>query len=87
MGWKVVWMPNPMHDPQYSVFRALLVELRERQSLTQVEIATRLGKHQSYVSKFERGERRLDIVEVIAVANALETDPILVLRELLKRLG
>lgn len=87
MGWKVVWMPNPMHDPQYSVFRALLVELRERRSLTQVEIATRLGKHQSYVSKFERGERRLDIVEMIAVAKALETDPILMLRELIKRLG
>ncbi len=87
MGWKVVWMPNPMHDPQYSVFRALLVELRERRSLTQVEIATRLGKHQSYVSKFERGERRLDIVEMVAVARALETDPIAVLRELLKRLS
>lgn len=80
-------MPNPMHDPQYSVFRALLVELRERRSLTQVEIATRLGKHQSYVSKFERGERRLDIVEMVAVAKALETDPILMLRELVKRLG
>lgn len=87
MGWKVVWMPNPMHDPQYTVFRALLVELREDRSLTQAEVAMRMGKHQSYVSKFERGERRLDIIEMIAVTKALKTDPILVLRELVKRLG
>lgn len=75
-----------MHDPRYSVYRALLVELRERKALTQVEVAARLDKPQSYVSKYERGERRLDIVELIDVAQALEVDPVAVLRELIKRL-
>lgn len=75
-----------MHDPRYSVYRALLVEFRERKALTQVEVATRLDKPQSYVSKYERGERRLDIVELIDVAQALEVDPVAILRELIKRL-
>jgi transcriptional regulator with XRE-family HTH domain len=79
-------MPNPMHDPRYSVYRALLIELRERKALTQVEIAARLDKPQSYVSKYERGERRLDIIEMIDVATALEADPIAVLHELITKL-
>tara|TARA_R110002110_G_scaffold98919_4_gene253020 strand:- start:3578 stop:3745 length:168 start_codon:yes stop_codon:yes gene_type:complete len=36
--------------------------------MTQEELAKRLGKHQSYVSKFETGERRLDVIEFIEVA-------------------
>ena len=68
-------MPNPLHDPRYALFRALLVSERERNGLTQVDVAARLGRPQSYVSKYERGERRLDIIEFIDVANALGADP------------
>jgi len=68
-------MPNPLHDPRYALFRALLVLERERRGLTQVEIADRLRKPQSYVSKYERGERRLDIIEFCDVAKALGVDP------------
>lgn len=73
-------MPNPLHDPRYALFRALLVSERERNGLTQVEVAARLGKPQSYVSKYERGERRLDIIEFSDVANALGVDPLVLFR-------
>lgn len=76
-----------MHDPRYEIFRSLLVELRERGGLTQVDVATRLGKPQSYVSKYERGERRLDVIEMLDIADVLEVNPTHVLRDLIKKLG
>ncbi len=80
-------MPNPLHDPRYVLFRALLVSERERNGLTQVDIATRLGRPQSYVSKYERGERRLDIIEFIDVANVLGVDPHELFRMLVGKIG
>jgi transcriptional regulator with XRE-family HTH domain len=43
--------------------------------LTQEEVAVRLGRPQSFVAKYEGGERRIDVVEFVAVAQALEQDP------------
>ena len=68
-------MPNPLHEPNYATFRAILIEARERNRLTQVEVARRLGKPQSYVSKYERGERRLDFVEFVVLAEILDLEP------------
>ncbi|VVE38164.1 helix-turn-helix domain-containing protein [Pandoraea anhela] len=69
-------MPNPIHDPKYQVFRQMLLDARKEKGLQQVEVAERLGKTQSFVSKYERGERRLDFCEFIEVAAALEVDVI-----------
>lgn len=56
------------------MFRSLLRELREGSALTQAQVAERLGVPQSYVSKYESGERRLDFVETADVCEALGTD-------------
>jgi transcriptional regulator with XRE-family HTH domain len=56
-------------------FRKLLVAAREESGLTQVQVAERLRKPQSYVSKIERGERRLDIIEFFELAEILKIDP------------
>jgi transcriptional regulator with XRE-family HTH domain len=53
------------------VFRELLKETRIAKNLTQAEIAEHLGLPQSYVSKYESGERRLDFIETAEVCNAL----------------
>jgi Helix-turn-helix. len=53
------------------VFRELLKETRVAKNLTQAEIAGRLGLPQSYVSKYESGERRLDFVETVLVCESL----------------
>ncbi len=76
-----------MHDPRYAAMRELLFAERERQGLTQVDVAAALGKPQSYVSKYERGERRLDLVEFVLVAQAMSSDPIALLRQLLGKIG
>jgi transcriptional regulator with XRE-family HTH domain len=48
-----------------------LVEARNRAGITQQELAHRLGKPQSFVSKYERQERRIDVPEFIAIAQAM----------------
>lgn len=53
----------------------LLVQARKDADITQVELGKRLGQRQTFVSKFELGERRLDVAEFIAVSRALGIDP------------
>jgi transcriptional regulator with XRE-family HTH domain len=65
--------------------RALLVNAREKRGLTQADVASRLGKPQSFVSKYERGERRLDVIEFLEVAEALEVSPVSILKQLKKQ--
>src|SRR3954454_5197179 len=57
-------MEKSAHTPEYREFLRLLRDKRRQAKVTQVELAERLGQTQSWVSKCERGERRLDIVDV-----------------------
>jgi transcriptional regulator with XRE-family HTH domain len=67
---------------EYERFRLLLIDARKAAGLTQMELAHRLSRPQSFVSKFERGERRLDVVEFLEVARAIGIDPLEFLRTL-----
>lgn len=60
---------------RYQKLKKLLIEARKDAGLTQVDLAAKLDRPQSFVSKYERGERRLDIVEFLEVADALRIDP------------
>lgn len=75
-------MPKSTHTEEYDRFRLLLVEERNRAGLSQAELAERLGKPQSFVSKFERGERRLDVVEFREIARAIGIEPLRFLRKI-----
>jgi len=57
-------------------FRKLLIQTRKHAGITQAVLAERLKRPQSFVSKYERGERRLDVVEFGEVAKALGIDPV-----------
>jgi transcriptional regulator with XRE-family HTH domain len=67
---------------RYERFRQLVIEARRRAGLTQVQLARKLGKPQSFVSKYELGERRLDVVEFLDIAHALGVKPESLLRKL-----
>jgi transcriptional regulator with XRE-family HTH domain len=56
----------------YELLIQLLKEVREQRGLTQVDLAERLGNTQTFVSKVERSERRLDVVELIEFLEAME---------------
>ena len=64
-------MRKSIHTAQYGILLKLLVDARETRGLTQVKLGRRLQLSQSGVSKVERGERRLDIVELHAWCRAL----------------
>ncbi|MEX8511012.1 MAG: helix-turn-helix domain-containing protein [Leptothrix ochracea] len=49
----------------------LLIQARVSGNLTQTEVANRIGKPQSFVSKYESGERRLDVLELIRICRVL----------------
>jgi transcriptional regulator with XRE-family HTH domain len=72
---ETISMTKSVFSQAYDWFRENLVNARKARGLTQEEIARRLGRPQSYVSKYERGERRLDVVEFLEVAEALEIAP------------
>lgn len=69
-------------EKQYERFRVLITEARKSAGMTQVELAARLKQHQSYVSKYESGVRRLDVVEYLQVAKAVGFDPAELIRKL-----
>jgi transcriptional regulator with XRE-family HTH domain len=62
------------HVDRHELLTHVLRDLRTQANLTQTEVATRLGKPQSYVSKYEGGERRLDLIELVDLCQALGTD-------------
>jgi transcriptional regulator with XRE-family HTH domain len=68
-------MPRSTHHRHYRAFLDLLVQLRDEAGLTQMSLAERIGNTQTFVSKVERGERRLDAVEFAEWCEALGFDP------------
>lgn len=67
---------------KHAQLRDLLVAARRTSKVTQAELAKRLGRSQSFVSKFERGERRIDVVEFLEIARMLGADAAAILEKL-----
>lgn len=57
-------MEKTIYARKYAIFRGLLRRCREEAGLSQQAVAERLKETQTFVSKCERGERRLDIIEL-----------------------
>jgi transcriptional regulator with XRE-family HTH domain len=76
-------MAKAKFSPEYRRLCELLVQARESARLRQADVAKRLGKPQSYVSKVEIGERRLDVVEFLEFARAIDADPVRLLRAII----
>ena len=73
-------MRDTLRSPRQQLLRAFLRNLRKRHHLTQSQLAKRLAKPQSFVAKYERGERRLSVIEFIDVVRALGAEPAVALR-------
>ncbi|WP_071773663.1 helix-turn-helix domain-containing protein [Burkholderia ubonensis] len=68
-------MIHPVHDPRYRQVAVLLTELRKQRGLLQQDVAERLSRPQSFVSKYESGVRRVDLIELLDILQALDVDP------------
>ena len=60
----------------YKVVGECLAAARRGANVTQQELAARLDKPQSFVSEYERGQRRVDVVELLVISRALGVDPL-----------
>lgn len=65
-----------VHPDQHKVVGRRLAGLRREAGLTQKDVAERLGKPQSFVSSYEAGQRRVDVLELLRISAALGRDPL-----------
>ena len=67
---------------EYIRLREILLNARDSKNITQAELARLLNKPQSYISKYENGEKMLNVIEFINVCKALEIEAEKIIQEL-----
>jgi len=73
-------MDKSLYTGQSKRFCELLIAARKTAGLTQTELAKRIGVDQAFISKYENGDRRLDVLEFLKIAEALEIDPVSIMQ-------
>lgn len=80
-------MPKTIFGGDHRHLVAVLSEARQRSGLTQAQLAERVGKDQTFISIIERGQRRVDVLEFVALSRAMKADPARLFAEVTKRLS
>jgi transcriptional regulator with XRE-family HTH domain len=80
-------LDKSVHSAGQTAFCELMVKSRKSAGLTQRELAKRLHKPQSFVAKYEGGERRVDVVEFLTICNAIGADPTKLMKSLINELS
>lgn len=75
-------MNKSVHSAEQLAFRQLMIAARKKAGLTQQQLADRLKKPQSFVAKYEGGERRLDVVEFLIITRTIGAKPDQIIRAL-----
>lgn len=68
-------MLDLLRTRRYEALRKILKQSRNKLGLSQAEVASRIGRPQTYISDIETGVRRIDIIEFLRLAEILEIDP------------
>jgi transcriptional regulator with XRE-family HTH domain len=84
MGTRARKLDKSVHSAGQIAFCELMVKARKAAGLTQHELAKRLRRPQSFVAKYEGGERRVDVVEFVEICKAIEADPNKLLKTFLR---
>ena len=84
MAKKARGLTKTLQRPEYRAFCELLIAARQKAGLTQQAVAKRLKRPQSFVAKYEGGERRIDIFELMEIIEALDAEPAAFLRAVQK---
>lgn len=84
---ELVKVPKLLNIPKdsYVLLRQILISIRLEAGATQADLASTLNVPQSFVSKYETGERRIDVVEFLLICRALGADPCAELQRLIDR--
>lgn len=81
------YLLSSVHSSKYGRFLKLMIGARLKAGFTQQQLARKLNKPQSYISKYESGERRLDLIEFLEIANHLKIDQCQFIKEISRRSG
>ena len=81
-GWGV-WI----EAEHYKFVGGCLAAARREANVTQQELAAKLRKPQSFVSEYERGQRRVDVVEFLKIVSAFGADPVELFAEIVGSLA
>ena len=73
--WMAAAMARTIFGGDHIALVAVLIEARKTLGISQTELAARLGRRQPHVSLIEMGQRRVDVIEFIRLARALEREP------------
>ena len=76
-------MTKSLRSPRQIQLQKLLAEARAKAGLTQMQLAEKMHRPQSFVAKYEGGERRIDVVEFCEIAAALGGDQVTLFQEFL----
>ena len=68
-------MPKTIRSPRHQRLCDILIEVRRKAGFTQLVLAEKIGRPQSFVAKYETGERRLDVVEFVEILEAMGAEP------------
>jgi transcriptional regulator with XRE-family HTH domain len=80
-------LDKSVHSEGQSAFCELMIRARKAAGLTQRDLADRLHKPQSFVAKYEGGERRIDVVEFLTVCQVIGADSAKILKSLRNTIG
>ena len=73
-------LDKSVHSAGQTAFCEMMIKARKTAGLTQHELAKRLHKPQSFVAKYEGGERRIDVVEFVTICQAIGADSAKILK-------
>jgi transcriptional regulator with XRE-family HTH domain len=73
-----------VHTRNYRAFLELLIKARKGAGVTQEQLARRLNRPQSFISKYENGERRVDVIELLQILQSIGVEPMSFLRKIVK---
>jgi transcriptional regulator with XRE-family HTH domain len=76
-------LSKSVHTASQAAFCALMIAARKRAGLTQQQLAKRLKRPQSFVAKYEGGERRIDVVEFTEICRAIGENPVKLIKSLM----
>lgn len=79
-------MPKSIFTGAHRHLVDVLTEARKEEGVTQGDLAAKVGKDQTFISLIERSQRRVDVLEFVALARAMGTDPVELFEELVRRL-
>lgn len=77
-------MSKTLGSKRHKALVAMLIAKREAKGMTQTDLAEKLGQYQSFVARIESGQRRIDVIEYLDIAEAIGFDPKRALSALLR---